>query len=384
MNSRGVSIGSRAKGAWASQLANALDWQIVFWSVTLCLVGLALLYSAGHGTAADFPPQVKRQAISMGFGFSAFAFCAFLPPRVWHRWSYIIYSFCVLLLVLILVIGESAGGAQRWISFGSLRVQPSEFMKVGLILALARYFSSKDSKFEAHGFLDLIVPLLIIAVPAGLTLVQPDLGTALCQVLIALLMLFVAGVKRGPIVAGIFVFLGAAYPLWSSLKDYQKKRILSFLDPSLDPLGSGYHATQSKIAVGSGSITGKGFLEGTQTQLRFLPEQTTDFIFSVLAEEWGFIGTTIVLSLYGFLLFRLCGLALKAEDSFGRYLAVGAAGLIFWHTIINVGMVVGLMPVVGLTLPLISFGGSSVLSVLAALGLAAGASGRRMMFLSRF
>ena len=360
-------------------LAN-VDWQLVVSTLLLSAIGMLLLYSAGFEGKTGTSLPMTRQAASFAAGFSVFCICAVIQPSVWRRLAIPLYLIGSLLLVLVLLRGAVAGGSQRWLNLGFIRVQPSEFMKVGLVLALARVFSSENAPKERYGFLQLLLPSLILLLPVGLIIVEPDLGTSLCYILIGGSMLLLVGVKRK--VATRLCLLASAfcYPAWSMLKEYQKKRILSFINPELDPLGIGYHSNQSKIAVGSGALTGKGYLQGTQTQLSFLPEQTTDFIFSVLAEEWGFIGSISVIILYGFLIMRIFAFVSRSSDRFSAYVSVGVASMFFWHIVINIGMATGTLPVVGLTLPLLSYGGSSLVTMMAGLGIVTGMSSRRFMF----
>ena len=364
-------------------LNSRFDWPLGFVVALLCFIGLLSLYSAGYNIESGSSAAMQRQAISMGVGLFAFVVCMSFNPSFWNRYSYLIYLVGCGLLAAIFFTGVVAGGARRWLDLGGLRLQPSEFMKVAMILALARLFSKRVEPSSGYSLTTLIIPGLFMALPVGLIVIEPDLGTALCHILIGGSMLLLAGVQRrtlfGLVIAGVCL----SVPAWFfGLKDYQKQRILTFLSPEDDPLGSGYHAIQSKIAVGSGSLTGKGYLQGSQSQLSFLPEQTTDFIFSVFAEEWGFLGSLFVIFLYGFLILRLLTIASRCRESFPAFVVFGVAAMIFWHVVVNVGMVVGVMPVVGLTLPLLSYGGSSVIAVMGALGLAAGISLRRFSFSS--
>lgn len=359
---------------------SSIDWALVVATTLLCLSGLVLLYSAGYSADLKTSPPMNRQALSMAAGLAALLVGAILPPSFWRRWTWALYAAGCALLVLILVDGVVAGGARRWLAIGGFRFQPSEFMKVGLILALARVFSAESAPSEGYTLGSLYLPCLVMGLPVGLIVVEPDLGTALCLLLIGGSMLLVKGVRTKTLFRLFLAGLVLAIPAWNSLKDYQKQRVLTFLSPEEDPLGTGYHAIQSQIAVGSGSLTGKGFFQGTQTQLRFLPEQTTDFIFSVLAEEWGFLGSVSVIFLYAYLMYRLLVVSIKSSDQYSAFVCLGVAALVFWHVIINIGMVVGVLPVVGLTLPFLSFGGSSVVTVLAGIGLALGASRKRLSF----
>ena len=356
------------------------DWHIFLPTLALSAIGFALLYSAGFQPGKIIPWQAKHQAISLLVGFAGFVCGVLLHGGFWRRTAIFWYAVGVVVLVLVLVNGVVAGGARRWLSLGLVRVQPSEFVKLAMILVLARILSRERHLISGYGIAALFLPALAIGLPMYLIGRQPDLGTALSFGLVGASMILVAGLRRGLFLKLFLLGSALLYPAWLLLKDYQRKRILTFLSPESDPLGSGYHAIQSKIALGSGSLTGKGFLQGTQTQLRFLPEQTTDFIFSVLGEEWGFLGSIVVLGLYLFLLLRIFQVANRSEDYFSTFVCVGVASLLFWHIIINIGMATGLLPVVGLTLPLLSFGGSSVVTFLCAIGIVTGISSRRFMF----
>jgi len=358
-----------------------VDWQLVAAMLLLCLAGLGLQWSAGFNPELGYSPPMHRQAMSMGAGLLAFLFCMTVRTSFWHRISIFLFIVGCVLLLLILFKGVVAGGSRRWLDLGSVRVQPSEFMKVGVILALARVFSRENSPRQGYTLSTLLLPSVILAIPVVLILKEPDLGTALCYLLIGGSMILLARVRTSTAIRLSIAAVALSIPAWVfMLKDYQRQRVLTFLSPEQDPLGSGYHAIQSKIAVGSGAVTGKGFLEGTQTQLRFLPEQTTDFIFSVLAEEWGFVGSICTLILYAWLILRLLRISSRCSDPFSAFVSFGVAALIFWHTMINIGMVIGVVPVVGLTLTFLSFGGSSVVTLMAALGIVAGISGRRFLF----
>lgn len=356
------------------------DWMLLLSMLSLCSIGLIVIYSAGYDPERETSPAMIKQAVSMGIGLVAFALCMLVNWSVWRRLAFPIYVLCLALLVFVQVKGIVAGGARRWLDFGGFRMQPSEFMKVAIILVLARIFSSESAPRDGYTLKRMIWPMGLLMVPAVLIKEQPDLGTALCLVLIGGTMQLMAGVRAKTLLRLFLVGSILVVPAWSMLKDYQRKRVLNFVSPEMDPLGSGYHAIQSKIAVGSGAVTGKGFLQGTQTQLRFLPEQTTDFIFSVLAEEWGFIGSVIVVGLYAILVLRLLSVAGRCDEPFPAFVCVGVAAMMFWHTVINIGMVIGVMPVVGVTLKLLSYGGSSVISAMAAIGLVAGFTVRRYMF----
>jgi len=363
------------------KLLSNIDVTLVFLTTILCSIGLCLLYSAGYDASSSASAPMKRQAISMFIGAAIFVFCMLINKTFWKNWSYLFYALACVLLIAVFFQGVVAGGARRWLDFGGFRMQPSEFSKLALIIGLAKYLSRDSAPKTGYNLSSLFMPCLIIGVPSLLILKEPDLGTALCHILIGVTMLMIAGIKKRTLVGLLVSSLLLTIPAWNFvLKDYQKKRVLTFLSPESDPLGSGYHAIQSKIAVGSGALSGKGFLKGTQTQLSFLPEQTTDFIFSVLAEEWGFFGSIVVLMLYGLLITKLLQVALRSMEPFVVYVSVGVASLLFWHVIVNIGMVVGVLPVVGLTLALLSYGGSSAITVLAALGVVAGFSMRKYTF----
>ena len=358
-----------------------IDWPLILLSSMLCLCGLLVLESAGYDPVISESLPMKRQAASMGIGFLFFFIGMAFSSNSLKSSAYFVYALCVLLLVGVLLAGDVAGGARRWINLGGLRVQPSEFMKIGVILAMAKFLTRENVPKNGYTLPTLILPSLMLGLPALLILKQPDLGTALVNIMIGGSMVLLAGVNIKTLTKLALTGALLMIPTWNFvLKDYQKQRVLTFLSPESDPLGSGYHALQSKIAVGSGAAFGKGFLKGTQTQLRFLPEQTTDFIFSVLAEEWGFFGSVFVIFLYGLLISRILSVASKCTDNFSSYVCFGVACLLFWHTLVNIGMVIGILPVVGVTLTLLSFGGSSVMTVLAGVGIVSGFSMRRYMF----
>ena len=354
-----------------------IDWILVLFVVALCSASALALYSAGYNQSLGESPEFNRHIFSLSVGFVALLIGSLFGRGFWLGTSYPFYCLGCLSLIAVLLSGNSvvAGGARRWIELGGFRFQPSEFIKIVLILALARFLSSQKMKRHGQQLFDLFVPSVLIAVPSILILLQPDLGTALCHMLIGGSMLLFFGIHKRTIF-GLGIFgLVSIYPAWLFLlHDYQKRRVLTFFSPESDPLGSGYHAIQSKIAVGSGGVFGKGFMEGTQTQLRFLPEQTTDFIFSVWAEEWGFAGSFLVLIVYGLLVVKLIMLSSQTTDRFAGLVSIGIASLIFWQVVVNIGMVTGVMPVVGLTLPLFSYGGSSLVSVMAGIGMVLGLS----------
>ncbi len=351
------------------RLIQNFDWGLLALTVALSAIGALSLYSAVTAGLVNPDKTVYyKQLIWLAAGLAVLTTILFVSYKSMERWAYFIYFICILLLIAVLFFGSVGGGSQRWLVFGPVSIQPSELAKVAVIIILAQYYSKHA---DSRGFVirDLIIPFILIAIPFFLIVKQPDLGTAMIIVIIAGSMTLYVKVERRTLFLMAFLGLIAGFLFWFLLKEYQKNRILTFLNPDRDPLGAGYHIIQSKIAIGSGMITGKGYLKGTQNALSFLPEQHTDFIFSVLAEEWGFAGSVCLLML--FLLLILWGLktAYGCRDSFGTILAVGITAMLFWQVFINIGMVMGLMPVVGVTLPFISYGGSSVITFYICVGI---------------
>jgi rod shape determining protein RodA len=337
-----------------------------------------VLYSAVAAGGATEAAHIlfRKQAIWMCGGFGIAAACLMIDYNNLDKSSLVIYTLCVGMLVSVLLFGKVVGGARRWISFGFITMQPSELMKIALVISLASVYATSVSE-DGLAFIKLIKPFVLCIIPFGLIVIQPDLGTGLLLILIAASITLFVKLERK--VFFTLAGLGLAFIpiLWFCLKDYQKSRILMFIDPDKDPLGAGYHIIQSKIAIGSGMLHGKGFLKGTQNALSFLPEQHTDFIVSVLAEEWGFLGCSFLLILYFLLLFWGLNVAYSCRSMFGSVLAFGITAMIFWQIFINIGMVMGLMPVVGVPLPLISYGGSSVITNMTGLGILLSISMRR-------
>jgi rod shape determining protein RodA len=355
-----------------------IDWILLGLTLLICAAGLVVIYSAGFDAETGRSRSFEKQLFSMVLGFGAIILCAFISPHTWRRYAWVIYGISILLLAYVLVGGVVAGGARRWIGLGFFRFQPAEYSKIGLILVYAWIFSRRPIKPTGLELTDLFLPLFVLAVPVALIFREPDLGTALCHVLIAGTMLLLIGIRRRVLISLVLIGAIAAVPAFGMLKEYQRQRLFNFMSPERDPLGTGYHALQSKIAVGSGGVFGKGFMNGSQTQLRFLPEQTTDFLYSVLAEEWGFAGSVLVVLLYIALIMRIITAAGRSGDSFSTYVVIGVGAMIFWHAVINIGMVIGLVPVVGVTLKLLSYGGSSVLAALLAIGIVNGLGSRRI------
>ena len=354
------------------------DWGLLALVLLIASVGIVNLYSISSSEATGTAFYMKQLSWLL-IGLLAMIVVAFVEYRYYSDFAYLIHGVTVFLLVVVMVFGMITSGAQRWIRIGSLSFQPSEFVKVSLIIVLAKYFEKPPDR-KGLALKDLLIPSLFLMIPMGLILKQPDLGTAIVLLLIlSSIVLFVKIRWSSLLVIGL---IGAStFPLlWGFLKEYQKKRIYTFFDPGLDPLGSGYHIIQSKVAVGSGGVFGKGFMKGTQCKLGFLPEQQTDFIFSVLAEEWGLLGSLLVISLYLILILWGLRIAMTAKDRFGAILAFGVVAMLFWHAFINIGMVVGIMPVVGIPLPLLSYGGSFMVSTLIGVGLLLNVSMRRYLF----
>lgn len=362
------------------RLIQNFDWGILSITIILIVIGLVTLYSAvTPGAPPSQKPLYFKQFIWFGVGVTAMVVAFLVNYRVLERWSNALYGGCIGLLILVFFIGKTVAGSRRWLILGPVSLQPSELTKIVVIIVLSSYYA-KVANPKGMGFRELIKPLILTVIPFFLIVKQPDLGTGLLIGLIAASITIFAKIRRRTLV---YILTGCAVSIplvWSFLKGYQKQRILTFLRPDSDPLGSGYHIIQSKIAIGSGMITGKGFLKGTQNALSFLPEQHTDFIFSVLSEEWGFIGSATLLLL--FLLLILWGLriAYRSKDPFGTLLSIGITSMIFLQVIINIGMVTGLMPVVGVPLPFISYGGSSMITVMISIGLLMNVSMRRYMF----
>ena len=341
------------------------NWMLVLLVTLIASVGFAMLYSAANGS---IDPWMSRQLVRFAGGLIIMLTVAVVDIRFWMRQSYLIYFVGLLLLVYVDVAGEIGMGAQRWIDLKFFQLQPSEIMKVAIVMALARYFHGLDLDEVARP-LPLIVPLGLVLMPAGLVLVQPDLGTAGMLIMVSGAMFFAAGVRLWKFAV---VALGAAAVIpiaWNFMREYQRQRILTFLDPESDPLGAGYHILQSKIAFGSGGVFGKGFLEGTQSHLSFLPERQTDFIFTMLAEEFGLVGSLGLLCLYALVIVIGYAIALRSRNHFGRLVAVGISTNLFLYVFINAAMVMGLIPVVGIPMPLISYGGTAMITVLFSMGL---------------
>ncbi|MCA9600755.1 MAG: rod shape-determining protein RodA [Polyangiales bacterium] len=356
------------------------DWTLFVTVAALSVIGVVNLYSATSvegGTRSDIYIQ-QIYWLTLGAGVAVLV--AAIDYRHYERLGWVAYGGGLVLLVLVFLLGRGIRGSTRWISIGGSSLQPSELMKIGLIIALAKYLHH-DPKTGGRTLKDLIVPGLIAAVPMGLVLLQPDLGTAVMLAFIFASIMVLTQLKARSLLALVVLFAVSAPITWEYLlHDYQRDRILTFMDPHADLLDTGWHSHQSLVAIGSGGFWGKGFMQGSQSQHRFLPDQHTDFPFSVWAEEQGLAGVLLLLSLYFFLILWGIKIASQAKDRFGAVVAVGVSAMIFWHTTVNIGMVTGMLPVVGVTLPLFSYGGSSVLATMMGIGLLMNVSMRRFHY----
>jgi rod shape determining protein RodA len=349
-----------------------LNWALVVLLAAVACTGFLMLYSVAGGSLDPWAePQMKRFVLGLAAMFTV----AMVPIWFWRNTAALAYAIALLLLVAVEFVGEVGMGAQRWIDLGFLRLQPSELMKIALVMILAAYYDWLDID-KASNPIWIVPPLLLILVPTALVLKQPDLGTAILLLAGGGIVMFLAGVSwwyfgtAAAAVGGlVYTVIASRGKPWQLLEDYQFRRIDTFLDPASDPLGAGYHITQAKIALGSGGVTGKGFMQGTQTRLNFLPEKHTDFIFTTLAEEFGFVGGISLLSLYGLIIVFCVSMAMRMKDRFSALLTVGIAATFFFYFAVNMSMVMGLAPVVGVPLPLVSYGGSAMLVLMAAFGL---------------
>jgi rod shape determining protein RodA len=360
----------------------AVDLKLLLAVVIIVTAGLVNLYSA-TSAYADSATQAKladiyvTQVYNMVVGGLLAILVAAIDYRHYERFATLAYAGGVFLCALVFVLGNSTRGAVRWIQIGSVTIQPSEFMKVLLLLMMARFIHN-DHKTEPRTLVDLALPGAIMLVPVGLVMAQPDLGTSLILTLTAATMLLMTRIRRRTLTAIVAAGVGICWLGWNhGMKQYQKDRITSFLDPEHDKTGIGWHALQSQTAIGNGKFLGEGYMLGTQNQFGFLPDQYSDFPFAVFAEDRGFVGCVFLLAVYCFICVYAIHIASQAKDRFGAALAIGVGALIFWHTVFNVGMAIGVLPVVGVTLPLFSYGGSSVVTSLVGLGLLMNVSMRR-------
>lgn len=368
-------------------LAN-FDWMLFSLVLIIACIGLSTVYSAtwmpgmpgtpAHGMPATFLKQLQW---IIG-GIIVMAVVIIVDYHTWSRFTNLFYGLALAMLILVLVAGKSAMGAARWISLGPISFQPSELAKLALIFVIAKYLTDNPHP-EGLTLRALLPPAGLLLVPLILVAKQPDLGTALLFMFVATALIFVAGINRrtlvGIVSSATVISPFALYLFWTNLKEYQKNRLMVFFNPDTDPTGIGYHVTQSKIAIGSGMLTGKGFLAGTQSHLKFLPERHTDFIFSVFAEEWGLVGSLLLLALYFLLIMRGIEIAHSTKDRLGKFLATGAVTMLFFYVFINLGMTLGIMPVVGVPLPLMSYGGTAMLTTFIAIGILLNVRMRRFM-----
>jgi rod shape determining protein RodA len=342
-----------------------ISWGLVALIIFFASVGFTALYSAAGGS---LEPWAGKQMVRFSVFLIGLFVIALIDIRIWYKLAYPFYGICLVLLLVVDVMGHVGMGAQRWINLGFIQIQPSELMKIAVVLALARYFHAvelqdmRSPRFLGIGLLFLIGPFLLVAA-------QPDLGTATVITAVGIAMFFLAGAPIWIFIGGLAAVCAAAPIGWTLLHDYQKKRVLTFMDPEQDPLGSGYHITQSKIALGSGGWDGKGFLKGTQSHLNFLPEKQTDFIYTLWVEEWGFAGGIFILVLIGLILSYGAWIALRCRHAFGRLLAFGLMVNFSIYCFVNIAMVMGLIPVVGVPLPMVSYGGTAMMAVMIGFGL---------------
>ena len=340
-----------------------LNWGVICLLLALAFVGVAMHFSVSSGEWTDMPLKHGSRFLLMAAFMIAAA--VFLDARFWMMIAYPFYGVAIIMLVLVEAIGATRMGAQRWLDLGPISLQPSEFMKIAIVLALARYYHQLDPK-RTGTVLWIIPPLLMIAAPVGLVMHQPDLGTAMLIAFAGVAMMFMGGLLWRIILVGFGAFLGVAWFAYNHiLHGYQRNRIDVFLGIADDPLGAGYHVLQSKIAIGSAGFFGRGYQQGTQSQLDYLPEKNTDFIFTMIVEEFGLFGGCVVLALYGLLMFLAIRVAMRARTMFGKLATAGVAATLASYVFINTSMVIGLAPVVGIPLPMISFGGTAMMTLLA-------------------
>jgi len=362
------------------RLLTNFDWKILLLVLFIASIGVLNIHSASASYALATTPYAIKQIYWIFIGTVLMLVACSLDYHILEDVSYWFYGILLLLLTLVLLVGKTSMGATRWLHLGFFNIQPSEPMKIVIIITFARFFSAHQPVGGLR-FREILLPMALLSLPAILIMKQPDLGTAIIVCLVAGTITLAVGVRWNVVVSLLLASMPMLYVAWHYLlRAYQKNRVLNFLNPERDPLKSGYHLIQSKIAVGSGGLTGKGYLNGTQSQLRFLPEQHTDFAFSVFAEEWGFWVCMMMLVLYLSLILWGLHVASRCNDRFGCLLAVGVTGMLFWHIVINMGMVIGLFPVVGVPLPFFSYGGTSMITSMIGAGLLLNVSMRRFMF----
>lgn len=363
-------------------LFKRIDLNFILVIFALNVIGLINLYSATHGpTSREVEPLFVNQIIWLLAGWCIFFIMTLIDYAILMKIAIPLYLLNLGALVYVTLFGNVALGAQRWINFGFFKYQPSETVKLALIILLAKVLSMRTVTGQGMGFRELLFPLMALLIPFALIVEQPDLGTSLMVASIGATMIFFTKVRKSILVAAVAVGFVAIWGAWNfALRDYQKNRVLTFISPESDPLKTGYNSIQSKIAVGSGKFFGKGFRKGTQSQLEFLPERHTDFIYSVLSEEHGFVGSVATVGLFCLLFIIMIRIAMNARDKFGALLTVGVLAYVFWHMLVNIGMVIGLLPIVGVPLPLLSYGGSSMLTTMAGMGIVSSVAFRRYLF----
>lgn len=352
------------------------DFSLFLTMLVITVIGVVAIYSAGYDpVSSTFKKYYARQIYWLILGYIMFfAFSAVGHKRL-VKYSYILYVLGVLVLVAVLVMGQVGMGAQRWIVIGGMRIQPSEVFKFIWVIFLARLYL--EISREKHGMIEIMKKFIWVIPPFALVFLQPDLGTAGTYLVVWGMVLMVIGIRRITLFIIITSLVFAAPVLWSQMKPYQKKRVVTFMNPEKDPFGSGYHVIQSKIAIGSGGLTGKGFLKGTQSHLKFIPERHTDFIFSVIAEEFGLVGSLVIIILFMILLIRIMLVSLNAKEPAGKLICIGVSSYIFFQFYVNLAMTAGMMPVVGIPMPLVSYGGSSLITFMSMLGIVNGIAMRR-------
>ena len=342
-----------------------ISWSFVLLISLVAGIGFLTLYSAANGS---MDPWASRQVSRFAIGLVGMLVVAMIDIRLWMKWAYALYGFGLVLLFIVEFKGSIGMGAQRWVDLGFIQLQPSEIMKITLILALARYFHGLN--YQDVGRITLLLPpIAMVLAPVALVMKQPDLGTAMMLLLGSAVIFFMAGVRIWMFALAAIVSAASMPVAWQFMHDYQKKRILIFLDPESDPLAAGYHITQSKIALGSGGMFGKGYMQGPQSYLDFLPEKHTDFIFTMIGEEWGMVGGVALVAVYALILIFCNAIAIRARSQFAKLVGLGFSMTFFLYVFINIGMVMGLAPVVGVPLPLISYGGTAMLTLLFGFGL---------------
>ncbi|HVX36642.1 MAG TPA: rod shape-determining protein RodA [Hyphomicrobium sp.] len=343
-----------------------IHWPVLLTTCLLAAIGTATLYSVAGGS---FQPWAERHTLRFLVALAIVIAMALVRLDVWIKLAYPFYAVALGMLILVPFFGVEALGAKRWIDVGAISFQPSELMKFALIAALARYYMWLAPD-RVGRFRYIVLPLAMMIVPVLLTLKQPDLGSAIIFLAIGLALMFLAGVPLKYFAIGTMLALAAMPVVWSGLHDYQRRRVEVFLDPGMDPLGAGYHITQSKIALGSGGVSGKGYMQGTQSQLDFVPEKHTDFIGSIIGEEWGLAGLLVLLVIYAALILMMTSMAWRCENRFARFVIAGSAASFFIYVFVNLAMITGLVPVVGIPLPLVSYGGTAMTTLMIGLGLA--------------